>query len=423
MRRRRLIAALGVAAALPFAAAGAADPAPPAARAPQTAVGSPRTAAGTGQCGVCHPDVRVAFERGVHPHEGVACTDCHGGNPRTLVVAEAHRGSFVARPARRDVPKLCASCHADVARMRPYNLATDQYALYQTSRHGGLLAGGDSRVAVCTDCHGAHDILAPDDPASRVARRNIPATCGRCHGDRKLMGAYGTKDDPYADYMKSVHAAALIEGGNRRAPECSSCHGVHGVAPPGVGDVNKVCGNCHEPTRRYFQASPHAEGLKQAGLPECAACHQNHAIARTSAAMLGSLCEGCHAPGGKEVQLGRSMLDLYTGAQGEIERAADLVVRAEAIPIDVEDYRARLEEARTYLTEALPAAHTLSVEEVERFTRRSRSIAIEVGSEIDEKFHDLRLRKLGLVVFWFYALLTVAVLSAARRARQRGTTS
>jgi len=404
MKRSRALAALGLAMALPLAGAAA-------------------HAAGESRCGVCHPDVRVAFERGVHPREGVACTDCHGGNPRTLEVAEAHRGSFTARRARKEIPKLCASCHADVARMRPYNLATDQYALYQTSRHGQLLAGGDARVAVCTDCHGAHDILPPGDPGSRVARRNVPGTCGRCHGDARLMGAYGKKDDPFADYMKSVHASALLEGGNPRAPECSSCHGVHGVAPPGVGDVDKVCGNCHEPTRRYFMDSPHHDGMKRAGLPECAACHQNHAIARTSAALLGSLCESCHAPGGKEVELGRAMLALYTGAEGEIERASDLVARAEAVPIDVEDYRARLEEARTYLTEALPAAHTLSAGQVEHFTRRSRSIAGEIGSEIDEKLHDLRLRRFGLIVFWFYALLTVAVLIAARRARQGGTPS
>lgn len=381
-----------------------------------------RAAEGTaaaGQCGVCHPVTRVAFERSIHYREGAACTDCHGGNSRTLSVPEAHRENFASRRQRREIPGLCGSCHSDVARMRPYNLPTDQLALYQTSRHGQRLAEGDTRVAVCTDCHGVHDILPPEDPASRVARRNIPHTCGRCHGDMPLMARYGKRDNPLADYLKSIHAAALLEEGNPRAPDCSSCHGVHGAAPPGLGDVDKVCGHCHEPVRRYFLASPHHDALREAGLPECAACHGNHAIARAGGRRLEEACAECHAAGGPQVELARRMEALIVGAREEIARAAGLVEKAERVPIDVEDYQARLQEARTYLTEALPATHALSVEEVERFATRARSIGEEIASEIHEKMSDLRTRRFGLVVFWFYVLLTLAVLIGRRR-RWRG---
>ncbi|MEE9218636.1 MAG: cytochrome c3 family protein, partial [Acidobacteriota bacterium] len=143
---------------------------------------------GPGRCGTCHPDIRVLFERSIHAAEGAVCTDCHGGNSNTLVVEQAHRGKFGARPARKNIPKLCARCHSDIVRMKPYNLPADQLALYQTSRHGQLLAQGDERVAVCTDCHGVHDILSPRNPVSPVAPRNIPQTCGHCHGDSELMG-------------------------------------------------------------------------------------------------------------------------------------------------------------------------------------------------------------------------------------------
>lgn len=377
-------------------------------------------AAGPGQCGVCHPDVRVAFESSIHHREGGDCTDCHGGDRGTLDVAKAHRGKFVARPARRDVPALCASCHSDVARMRPYNLPTDQHALYQTSRHGQRLASGDARAAVCTDCHGAHDILPPEDPASRVARRNIPATCGRCHGDSTLMARYGHRDDPHADYLRSVHASALLEAGNPRAPECTSCHGVHGAAPPGVGDVNKVCGGCHEPARRYFLEGPHGTGMRAAGLPECAACHGNHAITPAGGRILEEVCGGCHAAGGPQADLGRKIDALYAGAREEIAGAAALIERAGSVPIDVEDYEARLEEARSHLTESLPASHSLSLEEVERHTLPARSIGEEIASEIHEKLADLRTRRFGLVLFWFYALLTVAVLVGRRRRWRAG---
>jgi len=379
----------------------------------------PVDAGAAGTCGTCHPDVRVQFERSVHAGEGASCADCHGGNPGTLEVAAAHGGRFNGRPPRRDIPLLCASCHADVARMRPYNLPTDQYALYQTSRHGQRLAAGDTRVAVCTDCHGVHEIRSPGDPASRVARRNIPQTCGRCHGDRGLMERYGKKGDPYADYLQSVHAVALLEGGNPRAAECSSCHGVHGAAPPGVGDVHRVCGHCHEPARRHFVAGPHRAALSAAGLPECAACHGNHAIVRFGDQPLERVCATCHAADGPETDLGGKMQALYTGAREEISRASGLVTQAAQVPLDVEDYEARLEEAKTYLMEALPATHSLSLDEVERFTVRARSIGEEVAAEIHEKFSNLRMRRLGLAVFWFYVLLTVAFLVGRRRRWRR----
>ena len=195
-------------------------------------------------CGVCHSDVRVEADHGVHKSEGIGCVSCHGGDANAITVEAAHRAPFRAALARQDIPALCASCHSDVARMRPYNLPSDQYALYQTSRHGLQLAKGDDQVAVCTDCHGVHEIRPTDDPTSSVFTRNIPRTCGRCHGDLKLMAAYGKKDNPVTDFAAGVHGKALA-GGNDSAPACTRCHGSHGATPPGVGDVAKVCGQCH----------------------------------------------------------------------------------------------------------------------------------------------------------------------------------
>ena len=86
-------------------------------------------------CTLCHPDVRVQFEQGIHHGEAVSCVSCHGGDSTTSTVAEAHRGDFRGQIQRPDVPDLCATCHADAQRMRPYNLPTDQLALYQTSEH------------------------------------------------------------------------------------------------------------------------------------------------------------------------------------------------------------------------------------------------------------------------------------------------
>jgi predicted CXXCH cytochrome family protein len=361
-------------------------------------------------CSLCHSDVRVQFERGVHHREGIACASCHGGNPAATTVAEAHRGDFRGVPRRRDIPALCASCHDDVRRMRPYNLSTDQFALYRTSQHGILLAKGDEKVAVCTDCHGVHEIRAHTDPESSVFLKNIPKTCGRCHGDAALIARYRLPGNAYADYSESVHGHAFLEPGNTTAPDCSRCHGAHGATPPGVGDIDKVCGQCHATARAYFIEGPHKRAMDAAGLPECASCHDHHRVLHADLGLLDSVCSNCHAKDSKEAEVATSMKTLFTQASEELDRARAMVDRAAAIPLYVQDDRARLEEAHTALLEASPVMHSLSVTHVEQLTNRSRSIANEVELEISGKLEQRKWRRVGLLVFWFYLLLTVAVL-------------
>ncbi len=367
------------------------------------------------QCGLCHPDVRVLHQSSVHSSESVGCTDCHGGDPTSIEVSTAHRGDFRGAIARRDIPGLCSRCHSDQERMRAYNLPTDQYALYQTSQHGLQLARGDSRVAVCTDCHGTHDILAPDNPQSRVFVRNVPETCGRCHGDATLMGRYGLRADVYQEYLKSRHADELLKKDNRAAPECSRCHGVHGAAPPGIGDIGKVCGSCHSAARQAFLAGPHGSGMVAAGLPECVSCHASHAVETVQRGQIVAACQPCHGANSREAKVGEEMDVLFAGATEELEKAKQLIETAGEIPLYVEDHQARLQEARTLLLEAEPAVHSVHLEEVRRYTGAARSLGEEIQSEIQGQLSDLRLRRVGLLIFWFYLLLTMAILYRFRR--------
>jgi len=367
------------------------------------------------QCTLCHPDVRVQFDRSRHRAEEVRCTACHGGDPLALKVETAHAGDFRGIPKRRDIPSLCSSCHSDVERMRGYNLPTDQFALYQTSRHGQLLAKGDEKVAVCTDCHGAHEILPPDDPRSSVSVRNIPKTCGGCHSDAARMSPYGLKEDPVAEFSAGVHGKMLLEKGNLSAPDCTRCHGAHGAAPPGVGDVDRICGQCHTTTRAFFLEGPHKEAMDRAGLPECASCHGHHRIQPAEIGMLDTVCLECHAKGSAQERLSNEMKTLYSRASEEIESARALVDRAATIPLYVEDYRARLEEARTTLLESLPVTHSLNLSRVEDLTSRARTIAHQVQSELSGKMEGRKWRHVGLLLFWFYLLLTIVILLRFRR--------
>jgi hypothetical protein len=364
---------------------------------------------------VCHPRERVQFDSSLHAQEGVRCVSCHGGNDRELTVPGAHASGFRGRPARAEIPRLCATCHADERMMRAYNLPVDQYALYQTSGHGRRLAAGDSHVAVCSDCHGAHEILSPSDPRSRVYSLNIPRTCGECHGDAKTPAGSRSKHNVVQEYLSSVHGRELLERGNPRAPTCVSCHGVHGAAPPEFGDIGKVCGQCHSEERRYFAAGPHLAGLDKAGLPECASCHSHHAIAAAQPQRLSTLCASCHKQGSRQEALGQRLWTEVQTAAAEIDKATALTARAEKVPLNTEDYRARLEEARTYLREALPAAHSAQEDVVTGFTGRARSVGQEVESEIYAKLGHVRTRKLLLIVFWFYLVVTILVLRRFRR--------
>lgn len=366
-------------------------------------------------CTVCHPREGVELAKSVHYREGIGCHDCHGGNPLALELEKAHGGNYVGVPSRREIPRRCASCHSDPARMRPYNLPIDQLALYQISNHGLGLAKGDDRVAVCSDCHGAHEVRSASDPESRTYSPRVPNTCGRCHADEKLMSRYGLSPKAVQDYRASVHGKALIEEGNLNAPSCARCHGVHGATPPGFGDVDKVCGQCHSTAREFFVRSRHNQAMDAAGLPECASCHGNHAIGRAESEVGAKVCQDCHSTGGPAAEAGAKLRALAATASEQIERAAEMIDKAEQVPLDVEDYRARLELARTHLGEARPAMHSLDVDQVSPLSMSARSEAEDIQKEIYAKLSDIRIRRLGLVIFWFYLLLTVAILVSLRR--------
>lgn len=407
---RGVRAALAILALLVLARPASAQPA---AAAPDPSATVTRA---SGRCGLCHPSQRVAFEKSPHATEDMRCVSCHGGNDQAFDEGGAHQGNgWRGHLTKQDDPGLCASCHSDEKKMRPYDLPVDQMALYQTSGHGTRLRAGDTKVAVCSDCHGSHDILPANDPSSRVYVTNIPATCGNCHGDStKVHPKAG--HDVYREYLSSVHARKLFDDANRQAPTCVSCHGVHGAAPSEVGDVNKICGRCHTAERRYFLAGPHAAGMARKNMGECSSCHGDHAIGVGNTDRLASGCLECHLKGTKEAAMGDHLLADYKSATAAIAEADAMVAKADAVPLQTDDYRARVEEARTYLREAMTAAHAVQPDVMANFTVRARDVGSEVRKEIDDKLRNILIEKLALVVFWFYVLITVGIL---RRFRDR----
>ncbi len=158
------------------------------------------------------------FYSSVHGKAGYACVQCH-----TDITGYPHRplGATTRREYVVQNYTTCARCHQD-----KYNLTLD-------SVHQKALAGGNSEAAVCTDCHGVHNIEHPHERA----REHIPHMCESCHSEI------------YNLYEQSAHGAALMDADNPDVPTCIDCHGVHTVEGPTDSQFHlfspQLCANCH----------------------------------------------------------------------------------------------------------------------------------------------------------------------------------
>jgi hypothetical protein len=160
---------------------------------------------------------KTTYDDSVHGKSGYACVQCHtdiSGYPHPPIAANTLRDFSLEKYT------ACAVCHQD------------KYQQTLDSVHQKALAAGNKNAAVCTDCHGAHDVQPPDQPRTR-----IPQTCEKCHSQI------------YNLYKDSVHGAALIGEGNPDVPTCIDCHGVHNVEGPSNSPFRlfspQICARCH----------------------------------------------------------------------------------------------------------------------------------------------------------------------------------
>ena len=135
-------------------------------------------------CFNCHEDVSRDWKDTVHGEaifgEGITesadCADCHGYH---YIVPVHDKTSPVSI---ENQPYTCASCHSEVAIADRFGLARNVLKSYQGSFHGKKQEiGGMQTIAVCSSCHGVHDIYSSRDPRSLVNDRIVSATCAECH--------------------------------------------------------------------------------------------------------------------------------------------------------------------------------------------------------------------------------------------------
>ena len=313
-----------------------------------------------------------ALQTDIHLKNGISCDQCHGGNPDIKFEDDAENAmnnkmGYIGIPAKRSIPKLCSKCHSDAQYMRSCNpnLPTDQYQRYLTSQHGKQLKKVDEKVAVCTDCHGKHNILPANMTKSKIFPNNIPETCGRCHSDKDYMKSYGIATDQLELYKQSIHGITLFEKGDRSSPVCNDCHGNHGAYPPGIASISHVCGTCHISQLEMFSQSPHNEAFAEMELPQCESCHGNHKILDTTPDMLGvgesAFCIECHDKDSKGYQIARIIKQQEDSLINAIKLADSLLNNAEKAGVEVSEGKYILKETDDILIKAQNSVHTFSL--------------------------------------------------------------
>jgi hypothetical protein len=384
-----------------------------------------------------------AWQASIHGKNGVTCADCHGGDPRSDSMGTAMdvNAGFIGKPSRDATVGLCGGCHSDSQRMQQYKLPTDQYTKYYTSVHGQqLLTAADTRVAICIDCHGSHDIKKASDPTAAVYPTNVPKLCASCHADATRMQPYGIPTDQYAIYEKSVHGQALLVNGDTRAPSCASCHGSHDAKPPTSDTVVNVCGKCHTATEDLYKQSRHSE-LGTVG-PKCWTCHGTHDVSQPSEAMFfhdtppeyvcstchdletrqlrielsrfanpaDRKCDTCHHPDSDIYAQAKAIDASLAAAETAYAEAEARIADAAALGMIVSDADVALTEAKTSLIKAQAAVHTTKLTLVSTTAGDAETKADSATAMAQSKLDESTFRRSAMVIVVGLILLIVLAL-------------
>jgi len=268
-------------------------------------------------CSRCHAaeDAKfMASDHGAALASGVrgapTCIDCHDEHDVRKT------SDSTAQTSHANVVAMCLRCHLDNPDVRQkVGPSAGFISSYEKSVHARSVHNGNTAAATCIDCHGSHEMRKGNNPASNVARKNIAATCGRCHRD------------VLAEYRGSIHGTSFASGVDAAAT-CTDCHGEHNIlsradagSPTAAKNLSaQVCSPCHASvklTRKFGLASDRFQSFSdsyhglagRAGsvqVANCASCHGVHDIkpssdptSRISKNNLVKTCGTCH-PGANE---------------------------------------------------------------------------------------------------------------------------
>ncbi len=143
------------------------------------------------RCERCHATIFETYIKSVH---GKVLIDER--NQDVPVCIDCHTSHDIKDPLTTDyrerIPEICSRCHSDPAIMNKYGLSTDVVSTYLSDFHGITLSlykkerkdklQPSKPMAVCTDCHGTHDISRMGINRT-VIKKNLLKKCRSCHPD------------------------------------------------------------------------------------------------------------------------------------------------------------------------------------------------------------------------------------------------
>ncbi len=275
-------------------------------------------------CADCHDDVAEEYSRSIHGAmkimgngDAASCGDCHGSHDIQPV------DSLESPVFKLNLAHTCAKCHDNPGLTEEYRMRFPEIGShYQESIHGqALMKYGLIVAPSCNDCHGVHNIKRAIDPNSMVHHTHIDETCGKCHvgvaevyaqsvhgqhlDDEGKMVAVcndchtahdievpesahfkATSDekcgkcheDRLENYHETYHGKAMVLGATNKAPEvaaCYDCHGHHDILPAddpesrlSPENIVGTCAQCHEGANANFaEYVPHADHTDKADYP------------------------------------------------------------------------------------------------------------------------------------------------------------
>src|SRR5512146_35469 len=323
------------------------------------------------ECGTCHSQEQELHSKSLHGRavargDSLAprCVSCHGNHD---IVPVRDPRSAVA-PLK--IPFICGKCHQEGTAVQKTRNIPEHNILenYSESIHGEALFKKGLVVAPnCASCHTPHSILPHTDPKSSIARRNIAATCTKCHSQiesvhrktirgelwekeanvlpacvdchqpHKIRKVYYTQGMADADCMRCHSNQGLksrdgrsmfvqveeVAGSTHSKIACSQCHSEVNASRvrPCETITRKVdCSACHEEIGQQFERSKHGQLLAQndKNAPTCKDCHGTHHVLKRYdpsspifSTNVPNLCGNCHREGQKAALR-------YTGSQHQI---------------------------------------------------------------------------------------------------------
>jgi hypothetical protein len=178
-----------------------------------------------------NPETIANSVHGTGSNEGpLGCVDCHGEDSFPHGATPADTRSYTLNAV-----DMCVGCHANEARDMQLGL------------HEQAIMRGNTAAAVCTDCHGAHDVQQVVEEPDLIA-----GVCGDCHVSS------------LQEWQVSAHVDLGPLG-------CATCHSPHtqmiraGTTPDGL------CQNCHEEDMPDIWV--HSQHLTETSDVGCVDCH------------------------------------------------------------------------------------------------------------------------------------------------------